>query len=383
MGVKIGFAGDFCPQARIEQLFLDNNWKPAFEEVRELFSENQLSIVDMECPLIKGGRPIPKSGPNLKSLPETAEILSYLGVDIVATANNHFFDYEKEGMLSTFEALGLHNIQWVGSGMNLEQASKPLIVELNGLRFAIINATENEWSTTHGDQPGTNPMEPVHLFRQITESKKVADFAIVIAHGGYEFYNLPSKRIKELYHFFVDAGADAVISHHTHTISGHEVYKQCPIFYGIGNFCFDMPGKRDNPWNFGQLVQLDFTKGQPIGFTYSFIEQNNEEPVIRVIEGEEYEKLNSLVLELNDIILDDDRLQKAFTEYCNSIGGVYRTWIQPYSGKYLASMFKRGFLPSLLGKTKRRLITNLIRSESNRDVLLNALEKEITGWSKK
>ena len=377
MGVKIGFAGDFCPQARLEQLFLGGNWKPAFEEVKKLFSENQLSIVDLECPLIEFGDPIPKTGPNVKCLPDTVAILNYLGVEVVATANNHFYDYNKEGMLSTYKALEDNHIQWVGSGLDSENALKPLFIEREGLKFAVINVAENEWSTANSASPGTAPMDPVKVYKQITEARKKVDFIIVIAHGGYEFYNLPSKRIKELYQFFIDVGADAVISHHTHTISGHEVYKGCPIFYGVGNFCYDMPGKVNDPWNFGQLVQLDFTKGKPVNFSYIFIEQNNEKPGIQLLQDREFKKLQKHVNGLNAIIADDAKLEKEFENYCKSIGGVYKTWIQPYSGKYLASLFKRGYLPPLLGKIKRRLITNLIRTESHRDVLLNVLEEEL------
>lgn len=43
--------------------------------------------------------------------------------------------------------------------------------------------------------------------------------------------------MQEIYRFFVDIGADAVINHHQHCYSGYEVYKEKPIFYGLGNFC--------------------------------------------------------------------------------------------------------------------------------------------------
>jgi poly-gamma-glutamate synthesis protein (capsule biosynthesis protein) len=34
----------------------------------------------------------------------------------------------------------------------------------------------------------------------------------------------------------IDAGADIVIGHHAHILQGVEVYKNCPIFHGLGNF---------------------------------------------------------------------------------------------------------------------------------------------------
>ena len=37
----------------------------------------------------------------------------------------------------------------------------------------------------------------------------------------------------------VDAGADAIIGHHTHTFQSHLIYKNAPIYFSLGNFCFD------------------------------------------------------------------------------------------------------------------------------------------------
>ena len=40
-------------------------------------------------------------------------------------------------------------------------------------------------------------------------------------------------------HRLIDAGADALIGHHTHTMQTVEHYKGAPIYYSIGNFIFD------------------------------------------------------------------------------------------------------------------------------------------------
>jgi hypothetical protein len=37
----------------------------------------------------------------------------------------------------------------------------------------------------------------------------------------------------------VDAGASAVIGHHTHTFQSSMNYKGAPIYFSLGNFCFD------------------------------------------------------------------------------------------------------------------------------------------------
>ena len=104
--------------------------------------------------------------------------------------------------------------------------------------------------------PVVIPLIRSAVFYAIEEAKKKADFVVVIAHGGHEHYNLPSPRMKKWYRFFVDAGAHAVVGHHTHIISGYEVYKDAPIFYSLGNFCFDWEGLRNMEWNNGMLVEV-------------------------------------------------------------------------------------------------------------------------------
>lgn len=79
----------------------------------------------------------------------------------------------------------------------------------------------------------------------------------MIVHGGVEHHQYPTKRMVQTYRFFVDAGADAVINHHQHCPCGYEIYNGKPIYYGLGNFCFDWDGKRDSMWNVGYMVALN------------------------------------------------------------------------------------------------------------------------------
>ena len=79
---------------------------------------------------------------------------------------------------------------------------------------------------------------------------------LVIVHVGPEHYQLLIPRMKEMYRFFIDVGADVVVNHHQHCFSGYEIYKEKPIFYGLGNFCFDWIGKRNGMWNEGLLLSL-------------------------------------------------------------------------------------------------------------------------------
>ena len=371
--VKIGFTGDFCPWLRIEEEYKKGNWQGLFDAVKPFFEKNDANVIELECPLTIDGKKIEKTGPHLKAHPGTAEIISYLNCDLVATANNHFTDYGRVGLASSYNALGIHGIDWMGSGMNYTEASKPFLKTISDIRFAFLNVAENEWTTTFGEDPGCNPLDLVNVFNKISEIRKNVDFIIVSVHGGHEHYNLPSPRMKKWYRFFVDAGADAVVGHHTHVISGFEVYKQAPIFYSLGNFCFDWKGVENKPWNYGMLLRLVFKKGEAVRYETEFFQQNDERAGLYLLSRDKELAIKKQLEDLNLIILNDEKLEMAFQNFCNNLKPLINTWIQPYRGKMLAGLHKKGLLPSLIGSRKKLLLTNLIRCEAHRDTLLNSI----------
>lgn len=374
--IRIGFTGDFCPWRRVEDEVKNGRYRDVTQGVEAFFSVNNLNVIDLEGPITTAQTGIMKTGPHIKAHPETAILLKQLHCDLVATANNHFKDYGWEGMQETYAVLQKQGIDWFGSGDSVDSASTVCYREIDSLRIALINVAENEWTTTHGAYPGCNPMDPVNVFHAIQEAKKKAEFIIVIAHGGHENYALPSPRMKKWYRYFVDCGAHAVIGHHTHIVSGFEIYKEAPIFYSLGNFCFDWEGLRNGTWNIGMLVRLKLERGKPVQSEQYFVRQCDDHPTVTFIEGEEKQALQDHVQQLNAVITDDAALEKAFDVYADSWNKQMNTWIQPYTGKLLPSLFNRGFLPALVSDKKKRLYLNLIRCEAHRDILLNSLKSD-------
>ena len=55
----------------------------------------------------------------------------------------------------------------------------------------------------------------------------------------------------------IDAGADCLVCHHTHTLQPSETYQGKPIFYSIGNFIFD---PRNDLNRHGAMVRLTITE---------------------------------------------------------------------------------------------------------------------------
>ena len=151
------------------------------------------------------------------------------------------------------------------------------------------------------------------------------------------------------------------------------MYNEAPIFYSLGNFCFDWQGLRNMPWNKGMMVRLGFEKSKPITFEMEFVSQNNDTVGLSLLNETEKIAMLKHLEKLNAIIADDTLLENEFKKYAETWKPIMNTWIQPYKGKIMAGLYKRGLLPSIITKKKKLLYTNLIRCEAHRDILLQSI----------
>lgn len=239
--------------------------------------------------------------------------------------------------------------------------------------LAFINVADNEFLTVNDGSFQANPVNPVSTYNKIVHARKQCDYVIVISHGGNEFYHLPSPRIKALYRFFIDAGADAVVSHHTHCFSGFEVYRDKPVFYGLGNFIYDRPGFNNSDWNRGYVVRLLISDS--IKFDIIPLKQGNEVPGVFHLNEEEKIQFFKIMDKRNRIIADDTKLYQAFEQYISKVSPMYDSFIEPYFGRIHNALRRKGIIPNLLNRKKRLLLLNLTRCEAHREVLLNILSK--------
>ncbi|MCD4828955.1 MAG: CapA family protein [Candidatus Cloacimonetes bacterium] len=370
--LHVFLTGDYCPIGPIERLCAEHDWNGLFGDVLPVLLDKDISIVNLECPLTDKARPISKTGPNLIAPASHIETLNAMGADVAALANNHILDQGAQGCLDTIETCLANGIATVGAGANNAAATTPLILEQNGLRLAVINVAENEWSTTWGDTPGAAPLDPVKNARIIRQAAEKTDAVLVIVHGGHELYSLPSPRMVRLYRFFVEMGAAAVIGHHTHVVGPWEVYRGAPIYYSLGNFVFPWTNKT-LAWRRGMLVRLTFRRGEPVDHEHIHIEQNESGPLIRLLSDKENRDAEVQLEALNDILSDDSRLHERWERWCkqrsrSAIAGILGL------NRWQRALYKR----RLWKPDRRRLqrLLNIIRCEAHRDVLQHSIEME-------
>jgi len=361
---KIIIAGDFVPQDRVATLIETGKYAEVFSDIEPVTSTADYSIVNLEAPVVLGeGQPIVKNGPNLRTSIKAVEALKWAGFNCVTLANNHFYDFGEKGAEDTIEACRKLRIDIVGAGHNLAEASRTLYKEIQGKTFAFINCCEHEYSIATESTAGSNPINPIRQYYVIRESKEKADHVIVVCHGGIEHFQYPTPRMVEWYRFFIDAGADAVINHHQHCYSGFETYNGKPIFYGLGNFCFDRAGKRSSNWNKGYMVELTFDESR---ITFNLIPyiQCDERAEVRVHYSSEFAfHINSL----NESIKDKNRLDRVFEDYSSSRNAGYDMLFLPYNNRFSRKLYSLKLLPDFFTKHKLSRMRDILTCESHYD----------------
>lgn len=371
--MNILIAGDFSPYARLAKKIEEHLFSEVFpDDVRKIITSADFAFVNFESAIVGNGyKPIAKCGPNLGCNSIAVDAVKYAGFTGVTIANNHILDFGQEGLSNTMKHCRQHGLDVVGAGNTLQEAGKVLYLEKNGEKIAIINCCEHEFSIASDNSAGANPLNSIRQYYAINEARSKADYVLIIVHGGHEHFRLPSPRMQETYRFFIDAGADAVVNHHQHCYSGYEIYKERPIFYGLGNFCFDKPGFCNKSWNEGYMVELSFEQHH-VGYNLIPYVQCDMTPSVELIK--EHTCFNTALSELNSIIRNPQDLKNAVDEYYSSSSASVLSMYQPYDCRILNKLYRLHLLPSVISKTKYLKLFNYIYCESHHDKQIFALK---------
>ena len=224
-------------------------------ELSEILKSADYRIFNLEVPLVDQARPIAKHGPNLIAPTESVNGLRAMGIDLLTLANNHIMDQGVEGIKSTAKALDHEGISHVGTADNLSEAAEPFFFTVKGKQYGVYACAEHEFSIAGENTPGANPFDPLESPDHVAQMKAQCDYAIVLYHGGKEYYRYPSPNLQKTCRKLVEKGADLVICQHSHCIGCEEKYQGGTIVYGQGNFLFDAGD--DEYWNSSLLVQIE------------------------------------------------------------------------------------------------------------------------------
>jgi hypothetical protein len=377
--IKLLFGGDFCPNNKIEKLVLDgdtNKIDRVFETIVPFAKQNDYIVVNLECPLTHSQDAIEKTGPILKADPKTIVLMQNLGVNMVALANNHIYDYGNDGLLDTMTLCHKHGISTVGAGETLTDAQKYYIADIKGKRIAFVNIAENEFCNAGEIHGGANPLDIIENIRQIHDARKVADAVIVIIHGGHEHFAYPSPRMVKTYRFFAEQGAAAIIAHHPHCACGYEVHNGTPIFYSLGNLLFSNASKMDG-WYLGYLVELSL--GFPGGCEFSIIpySQCRGELAVNPLDEVERRQFDERLKELSIPLTDLHDLHTIWDNFAKKKDHTYIYSLSPLTKYTKRVLAKLGLFTFFIPRNFLLGLLNRLRCESHRDLMLHAIQDSL------
>ncbi|MGB5161788.1 MAG: CapA family protein [Thermoanaerobaculia bacterium] len=210
----------------------------ALGDLNSLGKNTDLLFSNLEVTLPGSDGEIEKQ-PRLVGSAETiSEALSILEVDVVNLSNNHTFDCFESGFEAVCDLLSSGDLDFLGAGPDASSASRPLIVERNGIRLGWLAYTALDTVPSHvagADRYGVNAFEIEKAVSDIEALEPEVHHVLVSVHWGVEFSNLPSPEQVWQARRMIEAGAIAVLGHHAHVVQGVERYLDGLIVYNLGN----------------------------------------------------------------------------------------------------------------------------------------------------
>lgn len=372
--MELIIAGDLVPTDSNRELFINGELEKLLgSELLSIWEKVDYRIFNLEAPLFDMDSPINKWGPNLKAPEKSIEGIKKLNPNLVTLANNHILDHGAEGLYRTQKLLNENNISFIGAGSNLNEASKPFILNKDGVKIGFYACAENEFSIATNDSPGANPFDPLESLDHISKLKDKTDYVIVLYHGGKEHYRYPSPYLQKVCRKIVEKGADLVVCQHSHSIGAYEEYKNSTIIYGQGNFIFNL--KDNEYWNTSILVKVVIKNKVSIEYL----------PIVKTKEGTRlasdkeareiiyYFKLRS------EEIKSEEFLKKKYREFAKEHLYIYLRQIYGFSkvARGLDRLLNGFLINRKINADKLLSLQNFIECEAHRELLIEGLIQKL------
>jgi poly-gamma-glutamate capsule biosynthesis protein CapA/YwtB (metallophosphatase superfamily) len=232
-------AGDVSLDPSYISTYAANGYGYAWSGLNGLFRHDDLSIVNVECPVSDEGTQIAKEF-SFHGTPAALPAMHDAGVDVGSLANNHAYDRGPDALVDSIRNLGRAGIAPVGAGKDQDDALKPALFDLRGWKVAVLGFDEvlDPLDEVAGpDKPGTAAGHDFSLMVHAVErARSDADLVVVMIHWGVELDTQPRGYQVSEGHRLIDAGADMIFGAHSHRLQPFDVYEGKPIFWSLGNF---------------------------------------------------------------------------------------------------------------------------------------------------
>lgn len=290
----------------------------AFVHMKETLNKADLVYANLEGLLVKSAGTkidIPDKPEWTHPGPDGVKALKPANITVVGVANN--VASGRDNILKSLAVLDAGHIGHTGAGRNIDEAHQPAIVERKGVKIGFLQYTGRWYQDKDMIATATDAgvakiasrdgvtIDAADLERVLADIKKLrplVDIVVVSHHnrdgstpvqfGGVRGASAGNDRTKtEAYQrqfaqAALDAGADLVFGHGTHTVQGVELYKGKPILYAIGHSNFDQPGYEKSKDGLVVRVAIANKRIQRVSFVPVSRDDNNDVLMLDPASGE-------------------------------------------------------------------------------------------------
>jgi poly-gamma-glutamate synthesis protein (capsule biosynthesis protein) len=211
----------------------------AWSGLRGLFGRDDLTVVNLECPVTDIVDPEPKVF-TFRCDPLALPAARRAGIDVVSQANNHAYDQGPAGLIDSLDTIRAAGLASVGAGADESEALRAARFEVHGWTVAVVGIDQvlDPLDQVAGpNKPGTAGGHDFRLaLRAVRDAAASSDLVFVMIHWGVELEAQPRPYQVRQAHLMIDAGADVIFGSHPHVLQPLETYRARPIFYSLGNF---------------------------------------------------------------------------------------------------------------------------------------------------
>jgi hypothetical protein len=246
-----------------QQILLGDTLYP-FKAVADTFREYDCVFGNLESNISdqKGRTQDPRSNTVFTAPPAAAQSLARGGITIVSTANNHALDFGESARNQTLRFLDGAGIAHIGTGGKGRGLYEPVIIVRKGIKIAFFAVTDLMNGVDPSWRRWVAAADTERLLPSIRAVRSSADVIIVSYHGGEEYADRPTSRVRAFAREVLGGGADVFLGHHPHVPYGVDVRDGKVAVYSLGNFVFKQPARFWTRFSFA--LSITFTR-EPSG----------------------------------------------------------------------------------------------------------------------
>lgn len=264
--LSIFFGGDTLLGDAAQKILDKKGYIYPFKYLDQIYKSADVRSFNLESPVSQNAKKLEVEKDYIYNMPpRVLDVFKQKGFKVFYLANNHMTDYGHEGLLETITHLNKNSMLAIGAGRNKNEARRALIIRKGNIKVALLNYMsfrksyhEKYQHFASKNHSGVAALSRTAVYNDINALRKIGVNTIVVSiHWGNNYEPVSEKQLLEA-KMVVKAGADIIVGHGSHQYQPISILDGVPVFFSVGNFIFNTPGR--SPLTYGFPITLHFNK---------------------------------------------------------------------------------------------------------------------------